>query len=100
MADLCLTIVFPPSVEEKLLDALLETPGAEVFTSAQVHCHGSGHGPTSAAEQVMGRRRGVQVQVVLATEALDRVVALLNTDFRGTSIRYWATTLVAEGALT
>jgi hypothetical protein len=97
MAEFCLTLICPPSVEEKLLDTLLATAGSEVFTSTHTHSHGTAQGRLSAEEQVMGRSRAMQVQVLLGKEELARLREVLQTEFAGTRVRYWATPVVLEG---
>jgi hypothetical protein len=97
MADYCLTLICPPSVEEKLLDTLLASAGSEVFTSTPTHSHGTAQGRLTAQEQVMGRSRAMQVQVLLTNDELDRLRALLQREFAGTGVRYWATPLALEG---
>lgn len=97
MADYCLTLICPPSVEEKLLDTLLAAAGSEVFTSTPTHSHGTAQGRLTAEEQVMGRSRAMQVQVLLTRDELDRLRALLQREFAGTGVRYWATPLALEG---
>lgn len=97
MADYCLTLICPPTVEEKLLDVLLANAGSEVFTSTPTHSHGSGRQRLSATEQVMGRSRAMQVNVLLTTEELEQLRALLQRDFAGTGVRYWATPLAFDG---
>ena len=97
MADYSLSLVCPPSVEEKLLDALLANAGNEVFTSTPTHSHGTAQGRLTATEQVMGRSRAVQVTVLLTSEELDRLRDLLQREFAGTGVRYWATPLAFDG---
>ena len=97
MADYSLSLVCPPSVEEKLLDALLANAGSEVFTSTPTHSHGTAQGRLTATEQVMGRSRAVQVTVLLTSEELDRLRDLLQREFAGTGVRYWATPLAFDG---
>ena len=97
MADYSLSLVCPPSVEEKLLDALLANAGSEVFTSTPTHSHGTAQGRLTATEQVMGRSRAVQVTVLLTGEELDRLRDLLQREFAGTGVRYWATPLAFDG---
>jgi hypothetical protein len=97
MADVCLTLICPPTVEEKLLDLLLEHAGSEVFTSTPTHSHGSGQERLSATEQVMGRSRAMQVTVLLTHDELTRLRALLQRELAGTGVRYWATPLAFEG---
>ena len=93
----CLTLICPPTVEEKLLDVLLANAGSDVFTSTPTHSHGSGQGRLSATEQVMGRSRAMQINVLLTTDALGQLRELLQRDFAGTGVRYWATPLAFEG---
>jgi hypothetical protein len=97
MADACLTLICPPAIEEKLLDTLLERAGSEVFTSTPTHSHGSAPGRLSAHEQVMGRSRAVQVQVLLTRAELDALREVLHAEFRATGLRYWVTQVVEEG---
>lgn len=99
MHEYCLNLICPPAVEEKLLDALLESEGSEVFTSVQIHSHGAPHGGLSAQEQVMGRSRAMQVQVLLSGEALTHLLERFQRDFAGTGIRYWATPVAFEGEI-
>ena len=93
----CLTLICPPTVEEKLLDVLLANAGSEVFTSTPTHSHGSGQERLSATEQVMGRSPAMQVNVLLTTDELGKLRALLKRDFACTGVRYWATALAFEG---
>ena len=97
MADYCLSLICPPAVEEKLLDALLANAGSEVFTSTPTYRHGTAQGRLTATEQVMGRSRAVQVNVLLTTEAFGRLRELLQREFAGTGVRYWASPLTFEG---
>lgn len=93
----CLTLICPPTVEEKLLDALLTNTGSEVFTSTPTHSHGTAQGRLSATEQVMGRSRAMQVNVLLTGDEMTRLRELLQRDFAGTGVRYWATALAFVG---
>lgn len=97
MADFCLTLICPPTVEEKLLDVLLANAGSEVFTSTPTHSHGSGQQRLSATEQVMGRSRAVQVQILLTATELAQMLTRLRADFAGAGLRYWVCPLSAEG---
>lgn len=97
MAEFCLTLICPPTVEEKLLDTLLATAGSEVFTSTSTHSHGTAQGRLTAEEQVMGRSRAMQVQVLLTGAELDGLRETLRSDFAGTGLRYWATPVAVEG---
>lgn len=90
MHEYCLNLICSPTVEEKLLDVLLESDESEIFTSIHVHSHGAEHGQLSAREQVMGRSRAMQIQVLLSQEALMHLLERVQREFAGTGIRYWA----------
>jgi len=96
-AHYCLTLICPPGVEEKLLDTLLAHAGNEVFTSTPTFSRTS-QGRLTATEQAMGRSRAVQVNIVLTVQELTDLRALLQREFAGTGVRYWATALAFEGA--
>jgi hypothetical protein len=99
MSKFCLTLICARELEEKLLDALLTSVEDEVFTSTPTFSHGSAPGRLSSTEQVMGRSRSVQVQIVTTAEQLTALTELLEQEFRGSGLRYWACALTAEGAV-
>lgn len=99
MSECCLTLVAPSELEEKLLDLLLVQAGDAPFTSALVDSHGTGPGPLTALEQVLGRRRACQVQVLLARDRCQVLLDRLGDEFTGTGLRYWVTPLQQEGVL-
>lgn len=45
----------------------------------------------------MGRSRAVQVNVLLTNDELGQLRELLQRDFAGTGVRYWATPLAFNG---
>ena len=97
MSKFCLTLICSRELEEKLLDTLLSTVEGEVFTSAPTSSHGTAQGRLSSVEQVMGRSRSVQVQIVTTDEELASLTELLKQRFKGTGLRYWASALFMEG---
>ncbi len=99
MSELCLTLLCPPALEEKLLDLLLMSPEATVFTSAPVAAHGLAFGRLSASEQVLGRAQATQIQVLLDQTKKDAVLAAVQTQFAGAGLRYWLTPVSEEGAI-
>lgn len=99
MSELCLTLLCPPALEEKLLDLLLMSPEAAVFTSAPVAAHGLAFGRLSASEQVLGRAQATQVQVLLALAHKDALLAAVQMQFSGAGLRYWLTPIAEEGAI-
>ena len=97
MPELCLTLLCPPAIEEKLLDLLLMSPNVTVFTSTATAAHGLPAGTLSQSEQVLGRAHAIQVQVVFA--AADKTVLLdqIRRQFAGAGVRYWLTEVVEAG---
>ena len=83
-----------------LLVEQMANVGSEVFTSTNTHCHGIVQGRLTASEQVMGRSRAIQVNVLLSTEELGRLRELLQREFSGTGVRYWAMPLAFDGEFT
>jgi hypothetical protein len=89
MNALCLTLLAPTEIDEKLLDALLMYCGDRVFTSAAAAAHGLQHEHMTDVERVRGRVRATQVQVVIGVGEKDALLAKLRTQFAGTGLRYW-----------
>ena len=97
MSECCLTLLCPPGLEEKLLDLLLMSPDAAVFTSAPTAAHGLAFGRLSATEQVLGRALATQVQVLLADEDKEPVLSAIRREFAGVGLRYWVLPILEKG---
>ena len=97
MSELCLTLLCPPALEEKLLDMLLMAPEITVFTSTPTAAHGSVAGNLSPAEQVLGRAIATQVQVLLAVKDKDVLLNIIQQQFAGTGMRYWLAPILEQG---
>jgi hypothetical protein len=76
---------------------LLAHAGSEVFTSMPTYSHGTAQGWLTATEQVMGRSRATQVNVLLTDAEWQALHARLQHEFAGTGLRYWALPLAFEG---
>lgn len=99
MSDCCVTILCPPMQEERLLDLLLTFAASEIFTSVPLAAHGVSSGHMSAAEQVRGRARATQVQVLLTAQAKDGLLAEIRQQFPGVHFRYWAVPIMDMGKI-
>ncbi len=99
MSDICLTLLCPPGIEENLLDLLLMTPHAAVFTSTKTAAHGLTFGRLSAMEQVLGRASAIQVQLVLPEADRGPLLERLKREFAGTGLRYWLMPVLESGAI-
>ncbi len=97
MTDLCLTLLCPPAVEEKVLDTLLMLSEALVFTSTPTAAHGLAMGALSQAEQVMGRADATEVQVIFPADEKDRLLGELRSQLAGAGLRYWLTPVLEAG---
>lgn len=99
MAKLCLTLLCSPSVEEKLLDLLLEVAADDVFTNTPTFSHGLAPNRLNPAEQVRGRSATVQLQIIVEDAEIEPLLQRLREAFRGTGLRYWASPLLLEGEI-
>ena len=99
MSELCLTLLCPPAVEEKLLDLLLMFPGRTVFTSTATAAHGLTHENLDQTEQVLGRAHATEIQVIFAAADKAALLEALRREFAGAGLRYWVTTVVEAGEI-
>ncbi len=99
MSELCLTLLCPPAIEEKLLDLLLLSPNATVFTSTATAAHGLAHEYLDQTEQVLGRARATEVQVLFAAADKAALFDAIRRQFAGAGLRYWVTTVVEAGEI-
>ena len=100
MSQLCLSILCPPAVEEKLLDLLLLLPAVAVFTSAPAAAHGLAFGDLNPTEQVLGRAFATQVQVIIQVADKPALLGSIQAQFAGAGLRYWITPVLEEGEIT
>jgi len=99
MSELCLTLLCPPALEERVLDMLLMTPEISVFTSARAAAHGLHPSRLDAGEQVLGLAVMTQVQALLGGPDRDAVLAELKRKLAGSGLRYWLTPVIESGEL-
>jgi hypothetical protein len=99
MSDLCLTLLCPPAVEEKLLDLLLMAPNASVFTSAPTAAHGLSFNNLNQTEQVLGRGFATQVQVIISSADQPALLAAIQAQLAGAGLRYWLTPVLEAGEI-
>ena len=98
--DTLLTLLFPPDVEDVVVDYLLAHPEwANGFTCAQVEGHGAAMQPRDAAERVRGRSRRFQVQIILAQTQAEALIAHFRTELANPDVAYWTVPLTSFGRL-
>lgn len=99
MSELCLTLICPPAVEEKLLDLLLLSPEVTFFTSTATAAHGMAHEDLDQTEQVLGRARATKIQVIFAAADKAALLDAIRQQFSGAGLRYWMTTVAETGEI-
>lgn len=99
MSELCLTLLCPPEIGEKLLDLLLMSSSTTVFTSTATAAHGLDHENLDQTEQVLGRAQAMQIQVIVAAAAKAALLEAIRRQFAGASLRYWVTPVIEAGEI-
>lgn len=99
MPELCLTLLCPRALEERVLDALLTTPELSLLTSVRVAAHGLPPARLSATEQVLGHAAMTRVEALLDEAGRASVLSRLRQQLAGTGLRYWIAPVAETGAL-
>lgn len=89
MSKICLTLICPPDLEERLLDWLLLRPDLEVFTSQAAFVHGLPHSAMNSSEKVMGRVAAPLIQAIFPAACQAQLIVDLREEFAGIRLRYW-----------
>lgn len=90
-AALCkLTLVFPPALEDILIESLLlADPPLYGFTTWHADGHGLDYANATANEKVRGRiRRGVMVIVIVRTRLPD-LIGIIKSALHAPGLAYW-----------
>jgi hypothetical protein len=99
MTQQCLLrLNIPPGLEEDVVDLLLTSEEIPGFQSYPIRGHGQ-VGAMTVAEQVEGRRKRVQFEIVLETEILEALLAKLKEALPVPDIIYWVSPITASGRL-
>lgn len=85
--NVLLIINVPPALEEDLVDYLLSLDCVQGFTSYSVEGHGD-HEDLSIAEQVSGRRKRKQFEMLIAAQDFDTITGGLGAEV-GKDIVFW-----------
>lgn len=95
-----LTLVYPASAEDQIVEALLENePPLPGFTSFQADGHGLDFESASASERVRGRvRRGVTM-MVLPRKRLDEVLSRIAAQVPVAHLMHWVEPVESCGRL-
>jgi len=85
----------PPELEDEMVDYLLSLEAVSGFTSYQVRGHGE-QKRWSLAEQVTGRKKRIQFELILPAANATTVLAGLQESVGG-DIFYWQQEIHASG---
>ena len=90
-----LVLNISPQVEDEMVDYLLAQSHVSGFTSYPVRGHGE-HSYLSIAEQVSGRRKRIQFEIIMAAPEVDDLLAGLDANV-GKGIVYWQLPVINFG---
>lgn len=94
-----LTLVFPPSLESAISEALITAPQSPGFTLFRAQGHSSDFPHASTAEQVRGYvERGV-IWIVTPAEAVAGVLAALREKVASREVMWWTEAVLEQGRL-
>jgi hypothetical protein len=94
-----ITLSVPSTLEDRVIDWLLARADVPTFASSVVYLHGADSRAMSAAEQVSGRQRRLELSVALPASALEGLLEDIARDFAATDIGYRVTTVLLSGNL-
>jgi hypothetical protein len=92
-----LTLIAPPTLEEPLVDWLLQFESEFGFSTFPVNGHSSRQEGLSLAEQVSGRKKQIRFEMHLPESEWRPVVEKLQRDFAGAGIHYWVSPVIEQG---
>jgi len=99
MEHCLLVVIISPSMENAMVDWLLEREDVTGFTSVPVYGHGASAKSMTAAEQVAGRQRRVMFQLHLSQDTAAIIINAINAEFGGSGMHYWQVPVLASGHL-
>jgi len=100
MSKLCLTLLCPPAIEEKLLDLLLASSEIDAFfTSNKTAIHGLAQQRLSQSEQVLGRAQATEIKIFLSDANQLPLLATIRQHFAGSGVHYWLTPVLEAGEI-
>jgi hypothetical protein len=98
--DVMLNVVVPKSLEEELVDRLLEAGDlVRGFTSYPVSGHGGRMATASVSERVRGRSDRVLFQIGMARGDVEAVLARLREQVPNPEIAWWVLPVEGFGRL-
>lgn len=84
-----LHLIVAPSLEETIVDWLLNQPAITGFSSIEIYGHGANESAFNLIEQVTGRQRRVQFIIHTENEIASQMVLELKQTLAGAGIHYF-----------
>ncbi len=98
--DWCLTLICHKSLEERIVDQLLEHPEwVGGFSVGQVEGHSQKEKLPTVLEQVRGRSLRVEIRCVMKTEDARALLTHLKSVEPNPDVAYWITPVTEFGRL-
>jgi len=96
----CLTLICHKSLEERLVDSMLEHPEwVSGFSVGQIDGHSLKEHLPSMLEQVRGRSQRIEIRCVMNLEDAHALVAHLKSAEANSEIAYWISPVIEYGRL-
>jgi hypothetical protein len=97
--DVRLTLVFPPSLEASVTEALSARANLSGFTLLRAEGHTSDFANASASERVRGRVQRRVLWMIIARDRVEGALDALRTDVASRDVRWWLEPVLASGRL-
>lgn len=98
--DVCLMLVVAHELEEMVIDILLEHEDiVRRFGSYPIDAHGARIGYVNVAEQVRGRSKRVEFQLLMIGDNVEVILAALRERLPRAEITYWTSPLLTYGRI-
>jgi len=97
MEQCLLVLIVTPSIENAVIDWLLEHDDIPGFTSMPASGHGVSVHSMTTAEQVAGRQRQIMFQMHLPEPVARDILAAARRQFSGSGMHYWLSPVLSAG---
>lgn len=97
MTEQILTAVFPESVREEIIDALIALEEVSGFNLSAIDGYSRQHSHYDISEQVTGYRRLCRLEVVHPREHQSMLLSSLSSAASASHLHYWVTPVLDSG---
>jgi hypothetical protein len=99
MEQFLLIIIAPPSIEETIVDWLLEADDIDGFSSNESFGHGVRHIGMNLVEQVTGRQKKIEFIVCAEAGIIRRLVGEMHDRFSEVGVHYFLLPVIESGRI-